>query len=321
MKRKNIAIVTLLICSAQLLKANDFVSINCTKDNNIIQSATGVLSNGTGNLTAGRTNQDATATPVLSIRRAMIYFDVAGNVPANSTIDSVRLSMYFSKTSGTEKAVVLHRVQKEWGEGTSYFNGGQGAPATQNDATWLYTYYNLSSPTTSTAWTIPGGDFDSEVAASVLCGVDGSYGIKSWSSAIMKAHVQTWLNTPGQNFGWLLQGDESTGQTSKQFYSREWIDPALRPILKVYYSQAITTGLTNLHGNTFSICPNPAVNEIRLSFEEPATEKISVFNTMGALIKTIETNNQQVISADISDLKTGIYILKSGSYTARLIKK
>ena len=37
----------------------------------------------------------------------------------------------------------------------------------------------------------------------------------------MVADVQDWLDNPAANFGWLLQGDESHGQTAKRFNSGE----------------------------------------------------------------------------------------------------
>ena len=46
----------------------------------------------------------------------------------------------------------------------------------------------------------------------------------AWSSANnsqMIADVQSWLNTPSTNFGWILIGDESSGQTAKRFNSSE----------------------------------------------------------------------------------------------------
>ena len=51
-----------------------------------------------------------------------------------------------------------------------------------------------------------GGDFSATVSASQSVGAIGQY---TWSSAQMVADVQSWLDNPASNFGWLVLGDES----------------------------------------------------------------------------------------------------------------
>jgi len=120
-------VILLSICS--IVKASNSVTITSGRADSIIQSVTGSLANSTGDIYVGRTNQDGTGTAVLSIRRELVYFDIASNVPSGATIDSVRLNMYFSKTSGVGTNVMLHKVNTNWGEGTSSFNGESGAMA------------------------------------------------------------------------------------------------------------------------------------------------------------------------------------------------
>ena len=317
-------VAILSICS--VANASDLATITTTKDNNIIQSATGVLSNALNVLTAGRTNQDAGA-PVLSIRRALVYFDIAANVPSNATIDSVRLSMYFSKTSGAGTSVDLHKLLKDWGEGTSSFSGGQGAPASQNDVTWLYTFYNATTPTSSPVWSTPGGDFDATVSATTYAGTGvgttgiEAYGLKSWASSTMTSEVQSWLTTPATNFGWLLQGDESKGQTAKQFLSRENGVAANCPILKVYYTKSGTTDIQSLATVTFSTYPNPATDHVTVRFAKNNQERILIYNLCGGIVKTVEPSNELQTTISLSDIKTGIYLIKVGAKTSRLIVK
>lgn len=305
--------------------ANDMVSITCTKDNTIIQSATGVLSNALNFLTAGRTNQDGTGAVSLSIRRALVYFDIASNVPANATIDSVRLSMYFSKTSGIGTAVDLHRVQKDWGEGTSTQSGGQGAAATQNDVTWLYTFYNATAPASSPVWSTPGGDFDATASASTYAGIGTTgveaYGIKTWSSATMTSEVERWLTAPATNFGWLLQGNESTGQTSKQFLSRENGTAETVPILKVYYTKSTANDIQSLEANTFSIYPNPTTDQVTVRFAEKNQEQILIYNLCGSIVKSVEQSNGLQTTIRLSDIKPGVYLVKAGVQTSKLVVK
>ena len=60
------------------------------------------------------------------------------------------------------------------------------------------------------------------VSASQSVGDIGDY---TWSSAQMIADVQSWLDNPAINFGWLVLGDESTSTTTKRFDTRESASP------------------------------------------------------------------------------------------------
>jgi homospermidine synthase len=47
--------------------------------------------------------------------------------------------------------------------------------------------------------------------------------------------VQSWLDSPQANFGWILIGNESVATTAKRFDTRENIDTSFRPTLSVQY--------------------------------------------------------------------------------------
>jgi Ca2+-binding RTX toxin-like protein len=53
----------------------------------------------------------------------------------------------------------------------------------------------------------------------------------------MVADVQSWLDDPSTNFGWLLRADEGL-TSSKAFASREAADAAQRPVLTIAYTEA-----------------------------------------------------------------------------------
>ena len=204
-------------------------SLGAIKDNTLYQSSSGNLSSGVGEyIFAGRTSGG-------SLRRGVVAFDIAGNVPAGATITSVTLRLRMSRTGfGVgSRNVVLHRLLADWGEGTSPTGagggggGGGGATATTNDATWVHRFFN------TVTWTSNGGDFESTASASRAVGGVGSY---TWgSSAQMVADVQGWLDGPASNFGWLVKGDEST-RSAKRFDSRENGTVSNRPFLIVDYA-------------------------------------------------------------------------------------
>ncbi len=205
------------------------VTLEPSKDNTLYQSAAGELSNGLGqHFFVGRTNQ-----PINSMRRALIAFDIAGNVPPNSTILTVTLTLNMSQTTSTSQTVSLHRVTADWGEGTSVAAGneGGGAPSTPGDATWLHRFFD------TTLWSTPGGDFATTPSAEISVGPLGVY---TWGSTqAMVNDVQQWLTTPNSNFGWLLKGNETTQPTSKRFDSRENVNPTLRPKLTIAFQPTL----------------------------------------------------------------------------------
>ena len=133
------------------------------------------------------------------------------------------------------RTIELHKLIAAWGEGTSIASGqeGQGALATTNDATWRHRFYD------TIFWTTEGGDFATTISASQSVSGIGTY---TWSSAQMLTDVQSWLNDPSINFGWLLRGDESTSSTAKRFDTRESASP---PVLTIEYTGIPHTDTTH----------------------------------------------------------------------------
>ena len=123
------------------------VTLAPIKDNTLYESATGSLSNGSGQ------NVFVGLTATGSIRRGLIAFDIAGNIPVGASIDSASLTQHMSRTIAGSHPVTLHRLLADWGEGSSDASGGggigqtgegSGIAATAGDATWKYTFSNAS---------------------------------------------------------------------------------------------------------------------------------------------------------------------------------
>jgi len=201
----------------------DNVVIFSNRDNTLYESVTGNLSNGAGQgMFVGRTNQGF-------LRRAVVHFDIAGNIPAGAIINSVTLQLQLTQTNVPTQTIDLHRLSADWGEGTSNAigGGGQGAPAATNDATWIHRFFN------SVFWTAAGGDFAPFVSASQTTGGLGAY---TWSSAQLAADVQDMLSSPLGNFGWILIGDEVNSASADRFATRENSTAAFRPRLLVDFT-------------------------------------------------------------------------------------
>lgn len=218
-------LTTALGCTAASSVNAAIINIMPSKDNTLYEfdPKEGDFSNGAGfHFFAGKTLMS-------ELRRAVLAFDIAGNIPPGSIIISVTLTMNMSKTLGnTARIVELHKLLADWGEGTSHAPGeeGDGAPATPNDATWRHTFFD------TIFWAIQGSDFSATVSASQSVGPLGYY---TWNSAQMVADVQSWANNPASNFGWLVLGEESALGGAKRFDSRESASP---PVLTIEYRTA-----------------------------------------------------------------------------------
>ena len=220
--RVGLVLLVGLVVATQMALA---VTVNLapSKDNTLYEDANGEQSNGAGShVFVGR-------TAIGDLRRTAIAFDIAGNIPADATIDSVTLTMTMSRTIVGPEVATLHRAAADWGEGASDAGGqeGVGAPPAAGDATWIHRFFNTSF------WGTPGGDFSATASASQTIDQNGPY---TWGSTPeMVADVQSWLDDPGSNFGWIILGEEGTTlPTAKRFDSRETV--ATGPFLTVNFT-------------------------------------------------------------------------------------
>ncbi len=222
MKTRSWAILMGLIVWAPWASAGTMIR-QPSKDNTLFESTTGDLSDGVGpTFFIGLTGSHGA-------RRGLMAFDLS-SAPAGAVVTNVTLSVNMSKSSflNSQFDLQLHRLTRDWGEGTSSSSGG-GGPATDGDATWLFPFFSANNPP---AWTNPGGDFISTPSAAVSVQFAGSYTVLSTPALV--ADVQSWLNNPATNFGWALTGDETTFNSAKQFDTRE--NTATAPTLTVTFS-------------------------------------------------------------------------------------
>lgn len=211
--------------SAVAPTAGDVVEIPPDKDNTLIQIADGSVSHGKSpEFYSGRVGPNGDGT----LRRGAIHFDIAGSLPAGSTITNVTLKLRMNLTQTGNQTIRLKRFLEDWGEGASFAFGGGGAQAEPGDATWLHQFWP------SDTWSTPGGTFTSVVSAQKAVGDSGTYVFGP--TAQMTADVQAWLDDPATNFGWCVQGNETTLKSVKQFGSREAQDEDWIPKLTITFT-------------------------------------------------------------------------------------
>lgn len=217
----------LFACALGTTSIADTITIEPSADTTLIQNA--------DNANGGSPGFFAGQTSSFGARRALIKFDVAGAVPAGSTITRTVLQLTVERTTSDDVNFSLHRMTGAWNEGTVAGFGGGGAPANDGDATWTHRVFN-NIPSLAVPWTNAGGDFVAAASASAVVGESNTY---TWGSTqSMITDVQGWLDNPAANNGWLLKAvSEVVIPTAKRFYSREYTDDAsVRPKLTIEFT-------------------------------------------------------------------------------------
>ena len=204
------------------------------RDNTLYEHLELDLSNGMGDyIFMGQIGTNA--NPPSMLRRALLRFVVSA-IPPDAVIDSVQVQFTIVQVPPQGLAVggiaTLHRVLADWGEGDSNAPGveGQGADAQPTDATWDYRFYDMVSPV---AWDTPGGDFLAQESASVGYGTDPESLVFISTRGLVR-DVQNWVRNPGENFGWIVLGNEGQDHTARSMNSKD-VDVGSPPFLTVEY--------------------------------------------------------------------------------------
>jgi PKD repeat protein len=221
------------------LKSNFFVSVpssvsvtlDAAKDTSIYSETTNHGNGASDQIVAG--NAASLGAVQVGVRRALVEFDVAGTVPAGATIltSQLQLTNTFAPTNPTgAQTVAIHRVNTEWGEGPASGAIGGGVPAQTGDATW-------ADSVLGTPWGTSGGDFEVTASASTSVNTVGAY---TWTSATVITDTQLWLDTPGDNHGWIVRCPEVSGvRSAKVFGSRTFATGSSQPKLAITYRPAL----------------------------------------------------------------------------------
>lgn len=275
------------------------VQITPSKDNTLYESINGDTSNGAGQyFFTGRTNGG-------SRRRALLAFDIAAHVPGGATIQSATLTLHMSRTTSTIQVVQLRRILGNWGESTSDAGGneGGGGQAQPGDATWLHRFFDTD------LWAIPGGDISGVVTANQL--VDG-LGDYTWGSTDqMVADVQSWLDSPAQNFGWIVLSNEFQNGTAKRYDSRE-NSAGNPPLLTVTFEvpPPTTTSTTTSTTSTTSTTTT-TTSSTTSSTSSTSTSTSSTTSTTSTTTSTTTTLVNQVQFGPLKD--STLYESETGS--------
>jgi hypothetical protein len=217
--------------------AQTTVTLVSARDNTLYAITNGSLANGAGEAMFSGFTMGG------ELRRCLVAFDVAAVLPPGATVTAASLQLFVTMTASAPGPMSLHRATASWGEGASQPDplvggggGGGGGPAAPGDATWLHRFHpNVS-------WSSPGGDHDPNASATLA--VNGS-GFAVWASTPqLVADVQSFLDTPAGNHGWLVRTPEQLADRARRFATREHANALWRPQLTITYLPAPATFAT-----------------------------------------------------------------------------
>ncbi|MEO5803593.1 MAG: DNRLRE domain-containing protein, partial [Verrucomicrobiota bacterium] len=172
--------------------------------------------------------------------RGLMKFNIAGVLPRNAKITSVTLtvSVVGEPVDGDNPSTfALHRMLRDWGEGTGSGHppqqSGLGRLAMTNEAIWSHRF-----AFTTNSWAVSGGaggiDFSPNPSGETYVYGTAFSPYTFETTTTMTSDLQTWLNQPETNFGWLmLSQTEELNFSARRFASRE--DTNRAPVLTVEY--------------------------------------------------------------------------------------
>lgn len=213
-----------------LLVAQTSIIITADKDNTIFSEAAN--SNGAGaDFFYGATSGGA-------LRRGLLHFNLS-SVPAGVVITSASLKFFVNRVPSGSNALEpaeAYKLLNDWGEGASNSGGaGTGAPAATNDVTWTTRFTG-----TPGNWINAGGDFTTTMSGAVQVNITGPYSI---TGAGMATDVQSWVDNPSTNFGWIMKANEAITRNARRVSSKENVTVTERPTLTLVYSTPLPVTL------------------------------------------------------------------------------
>jgi len=223
-------------------------------------------------------------------QRPVLQFDLS-EVPAGVKILSAHLEL-MQQSVNNGGAVAVHRMTREWVEGTK--NGGGIA----DGATW-------QTHDGSGAWLQQGGEFDATVY-----GVTQVSGAKSgnWVAWEIRDLVQEWVSGTAPNFGLMLAGDGTV--TGAQYASKDTSGAEQAPKLTIAYACECgkTCAGAPVAGKNVLLVVGDTAN---LTVEQ--TDKKALMEGWGHTVSLIATSASQAefdLAADTVDV---IYIPELGT--------
>src|SRR5688572_11745979 len=184
--------------------------------------------------------------------RTLLKFDVSSAIPTGANVTSARLLLTVVKAPPSARSAefALHRMLVDWGEGNKGAGSltGTGEPATSGEATWNSRFHPAGD------WSESGGTAGDDFVAtsSATAPQSTTDQVNFDSSERLISDVQSWIDTPSTNFGWMLKEESELGMfTARRLGSRE--HPTAPPRLSLDYTLPFRVGRFEVRGNDFCL--------------------------------------------------------------------
>jgi hypothetical protein len=234
--------------------------------------------------------------------RSLIQFDLSG-IPANATITSATLALYFNPTSDEGNHVKL------LGSNTSYLERITSNWA-ENTVTW-----NTQPTTTST----------NRVALPAT-----TSGTQNFTNINVRQLIIDSRNNPNSSFGFMFKLQKESIYKKLIFASSDNPTASIRPRLTITYTTPSARVEEAISQNDFTVYPNPAsgISFLKLNVEKETAASLQVYNTLGKLcfsnpVQLIAGANE--LSFDAGLFPSGIYIVaiktEEQTFTKRVVVK
>ena len=99
----------------------------------------------------------------------------------------------------------------------------------------------------------------------------------------------------------------SIGAQAEYFIMAVYSDGCEAPS-ETLIGEGISHQLSEMDANSVSVYPNPAENQ--LNIEAKGLQRVSVYNAMGQLVKTVEVGGQDQFTMEVGNYPTGLYTLR-----------
>ena len=200
---------------------------------------------------------------------------------------------WFDNTSGTQTPVL-------------YIEANSFVESTDLDGSALTFEGNVSSFDIDGAYTVkafikalnPNTGFSTDVNKTVTLSATGDFSVSATAAELVDGLI-------------IQYGFSVTGVPA---------DPANEGTLgSVVVGAKATASTTDVTIGDFNIYPNPTTNVLNIS-SDAAIDKVDVYNLLGQQVKTFDVNSNK-IAFNVSDLESGIYLVKITSGSKQISKK
>jgi len=75
----------------------------------------------------------------------------------------------------------------------------------------------------------------------------------------------------------------------------------------------------SLNNKSITVFPNPATDQIRITVNGESNSRAEMYSSLGQLVKQVKLNQIGEATIDVSNLNEGIYMIKIGTYTSKVV--